>query len=352
MRISKIPLLVLVVAVLAGTTAFTAKQRSPSWERFDTGTDSRLRGLSAASADVVWAGGTDGTVWRTVDGGASWHQVTPAGSAGLQFRDVEAFDAEHAVVMTAGGGDDSRVYVTDDGGSSWTETFRSNEPAAFYDCMAFFDRSHGLALSDPVSGFFRIISTSDGGHSWQVLPTAGMPAALDGEFAFAASGSCLVTADRGADVAWFATGGGAESRIFRSTDRGLHWDVVATPMPAGPAAGIFSLAFRDPVHGLAVGGDFLNPLSAPDGALTSGDAGQSWQPANTQPGEYRSGSAWAPHSGRIALAVGPTGSDVSYDRGRTWTRFDSGSLDSVDCSPDGSCWGSGELGQIAKLHWG
>jgi photosystem II stability/assembly factor-like uncharacterized protein len=352
MRISKIPLLVLVVAVLAGTTAFTAKQRSPSWERFDIGTDSRLRGLSAVSADVVWAGGSDGTVWRTVDGGASWQQVTPAGSAGLQFRDVEAFDAEHAVVMTAGSGDDSRVYVTDDGGSSWTETFRSDEPAAFYDCMAFFDRSHGLALSDPVNGFFRIISTSDGGHSWQVLPTAGMPPALDGEFAFAASGTCLVTADRGADVAWFASGGGAETRVFRSTDHGLDWEVVATPMPSGPAAGIFSLAFRDPVHGIAVGGDFLNPLSAPDGALTSGDSGRSWQPAIAQPGEYRSGSAWVPHSGRIALAVGPTGSDVSYDRGRTWTRFDSSSLDSVDCAPDGSCWGSGELGQVAKLHWG
>lgn len=352
MRISKISLLVLVVTVLTGTSAFAATQRSPSWERFDTGTDSRLRGLSAVSADVAWAGGTDSTVWRTVDGGASWQQVAPAGSAGLEFRDVEAFDSEHAVVMAAGSGDASRVYITDDGGGSWTETFRSDQPTAFYDCMAFFDRSHGLALSDPVNGFFRIISTSDGGRSWQELPTAGMPAALDGEFAFAASGTCLVTADRGADVAWFASGGGAETRVFRSTDRGLHWDVVTTPMPSGPAAGIFSLAFRDPVHGIAVGGDFLNPLSAPDGALASRDSGQSWQPASAQPGEYRSGSAWVPHSGRTALAVGPTGSDVSYDRGRTWTRFDTGSLDSVDCAPDGSCWGSGELGQIAKLHWG
>src|SRR4029450_5507858 len=104
MRISKISLLVLVVTILTGTSAFAATQRSPSWERFDTGTDSRLRGLSAVSADVAWAGGTDSTVWRTVDGGASWQQVAPAGSAGLEFRDVEAFGADHGGGMTAGRG--------------------------------------------------------------------------------------------------------------------------------------------------------------------------------------------------------------------------------------------------------
>src|SRR4029434_6563932 len=207
----------------------------------------------------------------------------------LQFRDIEAFDRNNAVILSIPfpTATDSRVYVTSDAGAHWQLAFQNDDPNAFYDCMAFFDRRHGLALSDPVNGFFRIISTSDGGRRWQVLPTAGMPPALDGEFAFAASGTCLVTADRGADVAWFASGGGAETRVFRSTDRGFHWDVVPTPMPSGPAAGIFSLAFRDPVHGIAVGGDFLNPLSAPDGALASGDSGQSWQPARAQPGANR-----------------------------------------------------------------
>ena len=351
MKVSKISLLVLILAVMATTTAFTGRHRTPSWERFDTGTTSRLRGLDAVSAQVAWASGSGGTVLRTVDGGASWQQVGPAGITDLQFRDIEAFDARHAVIMSAGSGEESRVYTTSDSGQTWTETFRNDEPAAFYDCMAFFDRWHGLALSDPVGGKFRIISTSDGGASWDVLPSDGMPAALDGEFAFAASGTCLVTAAHGPDIAWFATGGGAETRVFRSRDHGLTWDVVATPMPSGPAAGIFSLAFRDAVHGIAVGGDFLNPLTAPDGALSTKTSGRSWQPADAQPGEYRSGSAWVPHTGQVALAVGPTGSDVTYDRGATWVRFDTSSLDSVDCAPDGACWGSGEQGQVAKLHW-
>ena len=75
----------------------------------------------------------------------------------------------------------------------WTETFRNTDPAAFYDCLAFFDDRHGLALSDPVDGKFRILATDDGGRSLagRCRPT-GMPAALAGEFAFAASGTCLV----------------------------------------------------------------------------------------------------------------------------------------------------------------
>ena len=61
---------------------------------------------------------------------------------------------------------------------------------------------------------------------------------------------------------------------------------------------------------------------------------------------YSWGGARAP---RTALAVGPTGSDVSYDAGRTWKRFDTGSFDAVDCTSDGACWASGEKGRVARL---
>jgi photosystem II stability/assembly factor-like uncharacterized protein len=328
-----------------------APQHVPSWAATgDTGVTSRLRGLSAVSADVAWASGSGGTVLRTVDGGSTWRQVGPPNTSDLQFRDIEAFDSKHAIILSIGEGEASRVYVTADGGGSWQETFRNTDPAAFYDCMAFFDQRHGLAMSDPVGGKFRILSTSDGGASWEVLPSDGMPAALDGEFAFAASGTCLVTAGFGND-AWFATGGSTSARVFHSRDRGRTWSVTDSPVPSGPTAGIYSLAFRDPWHGIAVGGDFLTPATAPDAAAITHDGGRTWTVATTVPGEYRSGSAWIPFSGK-AIAVGPTGSDISFDGGRTWTRFDTGSLDSVDCArfPLHACWASGENGRIVKLR--
>ena len=298
---------------------------------------------------MAWASGSAGTVLRTVDGGRNWASVGPPDTADLQFRDIEAFDARHAVALSIGEGEASRVYRTADGGRTWTETFRNDEPTAFYDCLAFFDHRRGLALSDPVNGAFRILSTVDGGRSWRVLPPDGMPPALAGEFAFAASGTCLVTAARGGHgSAWFATGGGATARVFRTTDAGRHWTATDTPVPSGPSAGIYSLAFRDPWHGVAVGGDFNTPTVAPDAAARSRDGGRTWVLAQTEPGEYRSGSAWL--AGHAVLAVGPTGSDLSTVGGRTWRRFDTGSFDSVDCAR-GACWASGENGRVARLHF-
>jgi hypothetical protein len=54
-------------------------------------------------------------------------------------------------------------------------------------------------------------------------------------------------------------------------------------------------------------------------------------------------------TGRDAVVVGPTGSDVSLDQGRSWSRFDVGSFDTVDCAGGHACWASGELGRAARL---
>ncbi|MFI5841343.1 WD40/YVTN/BNR-like repeat-containing protein [Catenuloplanes sp. NPDC051500] len=330
---------VLAVAVAMSTLGAPS---TPSWQLTETGSTARLRGLSVVSPQVVWASGSAGTVLRTTDAGRHWASVGPAGAETLQFRDIEAFDARRAVALSIGAGAESRVYRTADGGRSWTETFRNPDEAAFYDCLAFTDERHGLALSDPVDGAFRILSTSDGGRTWSVLP-ARMPAALEGEFAFAASGTCLVAGSAGRY--WFATGGGAAARVFSSTDFGRSWRVTETPVPSGPSAGIYSLAFREDGAGLAVGGDYLTPESAPGGAAVT--RGHRWATAAVPPGEYRSGAAWA---GSAALAVGPTGSSISRDGGRIWTEFDGGSFDAVDCARGPVCWASGEAGRVARLR--
>ncbi|MDO0938213.1 oxidoreductase [Streptomyces sp. DG2A-72] len=339
----------LAVLTCAGPTQ-AGEDRVPHWELKDSGTtDVRFRGLAAVSRDTAWLAGSAGTVLRTTDGGANWRNVSPPGAAELEFRDVEAFDARRAVVLAIGEGEASRVYRTEDGGATWTESFRNTDARAFYDCMTFFDRRHGLALSDPVDGKFRILSTSDGGRSWKVLPDTGMPAALDGEFGFAASGQCLVAA--GPKDVWLATGGGAHARVLHSADRGRTWTATDTPIPAGdPARGVFALAFRDRTHGLAVGGDYRPDQASPRAAARTADGGRSWQPAAQPPPAYRSGAVWLPYSRSAALAVGPTGTDLTTDAGRTWRTVDTGSYDTVDCTPDLGCWAAGEKGRVARLE--
>ncbi|MCP3800774.1 YCF48-related protein [Allokutzneria sp. A3M-2-11 16] len=328
--------------VLAPLPAVAAE--SP-WQLTPTNTEARFRGLSAVSDQVAWAGGSGGVVLRTVDGGRAWQRVDPPGATTLQFRDIHAFDDQRAVVLSIGEGADSRVYRTSDGGRSWQLAFQNAEPKAFYDCLTFFDSRNGIALSDPVGGKFRILSTSDSGRSWTVLPDKGMPPALAKEAAFAASGQCLVSSGR--RDAWFATGGGERSRVFHTADRGRTWQVSESPVAASESAGIFGMAFTGKRHGIAVGGDFANATGASTVALTS-DGGRTWQTGPNQLGGYRSGIAVRTSS---VLAVGPTGSDVSRDGGRTWTRLDEGSFDTVDCTPDGACWASGERGRIAKLRY-
>ncbi|MFC4465677.1 WD40/YVTN/BNR-like repeat-containing protein [Streptomyces xiangluensis] len=324
-------------------------RRSPHWELKDSGTDVRFRGLSAVSRNTAWLAGSRGTVLRTSDGGASWRNVSPPGAAELEFRDIEAFDGKRAVVLAIGEGEASRIFRTDDGGESWTESFRNTDARAFYDCVTFFDRRHGLAMSDPVDGKFRILSTSDGGRSWKVLPSDGMPAAQEGEAGFAASGQCLVGS--GPRDVWLATGGAARARVLHSSDRGLTWTATDTPVPAGdPARGVFALAFRDRKHGIAVGGDYRADQPSPQAAAVSGDAGRTWTPAAQPPPAYRSGVTWLPHSRSAALAVGPTGTDLTTDGGRTWRTLDTGSYDTVDCTPDLGCWASGEQGRVARLE--
>ena len=336
--------LIVVLAFLLPASA-AAHERKPRWKPVPTGSDQQYRGLDAVDERVAWVGGSAGEVLRTTDGGRTWKDVSPPDTAGLLFRDVEAQDERRASVMSIGDGDASRIYTTTDGGRSWRLAFVNDDPSAFYDCMDFYEGGRrGLALSDPVDGKFRIAATDDGGRSWHVLPDRGMPPAVEGEFAFAASGTCLVTSGRDA---WFASGGGA-ARVFRSHDGGFTWKVTAAPIPAAEAGGVFSLAFRNPREGVMVGGDFTAPDNGADASGFTRDGGRTWRGGGDLSG-YRSGVDWVPGARATLIAVGPTGSDVSFDGARSWTAFDTAPYDAVDCVR-GTCWASGPAGAVAVLR--
>jgi photosystem II stability/assembly factor-like uncharacterized protein len=337
----------------AGPTASV----TPSWRFTPTATTKRLVVVDVVNPNMVWAAGgsadgTDGVVVRTVDGGQSWRDVTPPGGDALDFRDVEAYDDDHAVVLAAGEGTASRIYRTADGGATWQLEFVNQEPAGFYDCMAFFDPQRGVAVSDPIDGKFRIISTQDGGDTWSIVPTAGMPPAIAGEFALA-TGTCMVT--MGPRDVWFgtATPAGFNARVFHSRDGGLTWDVATTPIPGDPAFGITSLSFRDRLNGLAVGGG-LPDFSAPSVVAVTTDGGETWSQGGSPP-SFRSSIAWLPNPDKQTAVtvgpVGPAGSDLSTDGGQTWSPIPLGSFEpiGVNCMPYVVCWAVGGNGIAAEL---
>src|ERR1700761_2526597 len=94
------------------------------WTLQNSGTESSLRGIHAVSAQIAWASGTDGTVLKTEDSGRHWTKCSiPPGADKLDFRGIQAFDANTAIVMSSGKGDLSRLYKTTDGCKTWKLLF-------------------------------------------------------------------------------------------------------------------------------------------------------------------------------------------------------------------------------------
>jgi photosystem II stability/assembly factor-like uncharacterized protein len=328
----------LAIAGLAFTVATTAQ---PGWTPQETGVTARLRGISAVSDTVAWASGTGGTVLRTTNGGETWASVNVQGAAELDFRDVDAFSDRVAYVLSIGNGEASRIYKTVDGGQSWTLQLANKDPDVFLDAMAFWSEDGGIAYSDSIHGAFVIFRTTDG-TTWERIPAASLPAALPGEGAYAASGTNVAIHG---DHVWIGT---TASRALHSPDRGRTWRVSQTPIATGEATGIFSIAFRDALRGMAVGGNYQKETEAVDNAAVTSDGGKTWRRSKGL-GGYRSAVAHRPGSKSTWVAVGPTGIDVTDDDGATWRPLEGAAGHAIAFSPSGHvAWVTGDKGWIAR----
>jgi photosystem II stability/assembly factor-like uncharacterized protein len=379
-----------VIAVFAFVclTAFLAAAQSTAhsgpWELEDSGSSAGLRGIHAVGGGVVWASGTGGTVLRSEDTGYLWQQcAVPSGAAKLDFRGIWAWDAQNVFVLSSGPGGQSRLYETTDGCSSWKLIFTNPDAASgskfpgFWDGILFIDRQHGLIYGDPALGSartnpveggyftFRLRVTHDGGMKWipAVDPETDSPGKdlqpLPGESLFAASNSAMAAKE---GWIWLGT---SRARVLRirqgSFEAGLcagagdpfsnscgipwiGWESAQTPLANGnDSSGVFSLAFRDQRHGIAVGGDYRRPAESAGTAAYTADGGEHWSAADKPPHGYRSAVAWDEKDGAW-ITVGSNGSDISYDDGKTWQWLDSGNWNALSLP-----WAVGPNGQIGKL---
>ncbi len=334
MRISLVLLLLTMLAV-------------PRWTVQTSGVTHRLRGVSAVNEQVAWASGAGSTVLRTTDGGQTWQKLNVTSDA-LDFRDIDAIDAQTAYVMSIGNGPLSRIYKTTDAGKTWNLQFKNEDEKAFLDAMSFWDANHGIAFGDSVDKQFYILTTADGGRTWTRVPTTNLPPAQENEGAFAASGTNIAVFGR--SHAWIGTGAAAKSRVLRTVDSGRTWQVADTPLASAPSAGIFSIAFRDAKHGVIAGGDYRKEQEAVDNLAVTSDGGITWTLVKGLSG-FRSVVAYVPGTKTPTLiALGPSGGDYSLDDGRTWSRIDGPGFDTFSFVRGKQIgWGAGAEGKIGKL---
>lgn len=344
------PILGLIIVTATAHAQFTMQTSN---------TTADLRGIHSVGNGVAWASGTSGTVLRTEDGGYVWQSCSiPPGAEKLDFRGIQAFDANTAIVMSSGPGDQSRLYKTTDGCHTWKLILTNPySPDGFFDAILFLDPQHGILFGDPspqnmktpveYADNFRIRVTANGGAAWgpvsatdwPIKPGRGLHASKN-ESAFAASNSSIASKS---GWFWFGTTTGrvAYRRLFEGRPSpflftvafcagavdplsgvcGLPWnDFENSQVPinhSAESAGIFSLCFQSATVGMAVGGDYTKPDDAHLTAAFTTDGGKIWQAAETPPHGYRSSVAYNERT-RTWITVGPNGTDISTDDGRNW----------------------------------
>jgi photosystem II stability/assembly factor-like uncharacterized protein len=320
-----------------------------SWKTLASGTDSNLRGISAAKIPstghiAIWASGAHGVILRSLDDGATWTRLSVPGQPDLDFRGIVAFSDTTAYLMSSGDGDKSRIYKTTNGGQSWEQLYTDINKSFFLDSIACLSEKICFALGDPINGKFLVIHTIDGQH-WIPLPPKNRPDALPKEGAFAASNSNLLVVSE--TELYFVTGGFA-ARVLHSTDAGKTWAASAVPVAADNASsGIFAITRSQENQLVAVGGDYANPTIALRTAAFSTDNANSWQSPAQQPTGYR--SAVSALNANEFLAVGPTGSDFSTDNAAQWKSFPAPPLNAIFALDANHVYAVGPHGLITQF---
>jgi photosystem II stability/assembly factor-like uncharacterized protein len=288
-----------------------------------------LRGIDSIGGGVAWASGAEGTILRTTDDGETWQRCAVPPQAGkLDFRGIQAFDANTAIVMSSGTGGLSRLYKTTDGCRTWKLVFKNPDKKGFWDAFQFNRPGFGTLIGDQVRGRFPVFFTADGGNKWQKFDP--IDAVQERQSIFAASNTALLV-DGNQSKFYFVTGGGKTKFIEVNPNFSaslvckdcLAISYANPPLAIGETAGGFSLASRPDGSNLvivAVGGDYKLPDQTTGTAASWIDdhrANFRWHASDKPPHGYRSAVAWyAPL--KTWIAAGPNGTDVSTDDGSHW----------------------------------
>lgn len=286
----------------------------------EKGRKTSLRGLSVVSEKVIWTSGSNGMVARSIDGGDHfiWKQVP--GYETRDFRDVEGFNAETAIIMAI---DTPAVILkTEDGGTTWKKVFEDKRPGMFLDAMAFRGNS-GYVVGDPINGKAYLATTTDAGNSWKEVEGPELSA---GEAFFASSGSNIVVpgnkrrrvgAEKKEILMPIFVSGGMQSRLFGTGSS------VLLPMLSGKtSSGANGLAMHpDGKSGVIFGGDFADIKKRDSSILLfSFSEGKILLKSPTQlPSGYKSHVVYL--NGQQLLACGTSGVDLSSDGGNSWKKI-------------------------------
>jgi photosystem II stability/assembly factor-like uncharacterized protein len=293
--------------------------------------------IDAVDENVCWAvaakhPGTEPFLGfiKTTNGGENWICDTILTAEGM-FNTICALDASTAYVSIKNTNVPGKIYKTIDGGNNWVEqnalfTVLNDAPRFIH----FFDADNGVAIGVKQANYFEIFTTSDAGNNWNKVSESLMPALFMDEDIF-----CDNYASAGNSI-WFLT---SESRIFKSTDKGLSWTSLNSPQSF--SGGNPNIAFEDENIGLLIAD--VNKL------WRTFNGGFDWTALPYTEDFSLRYIFYVPGSTASYLFSSAWGSMYTLDCGNTYTIVDSSAHLNIDFSTPTAGWANGiSFGVILK----
>lgn len=241
-------------------------------------------------------------------------EIEVSDSLKYEFRSI-AVTTNHIFILSIG--NPAKLFKVSKDLKTIKEVYHENNEKVFYDSMLFWNDTNGIAVGDPTTNCLSIIQTHDAGNTWIKTNASIIPTSAVGEAAFAASNTNITSKGK---MTWIVSGG-TKARVFKSSDFGLHWNVIDTPILQGAqTTGIFTADFYNERQGYIAGGDYEKPNHNSQNKALTFDGGDTWKIVSDNEGiGYTSCVQFVPKSnGKKLIAVGGNGVYYSNDKGATW----------------------------------
>jgi photosystem II stability/assembly factor-like uncharacterized protein len=319
--------------------------QTPQVEVLTSGTKTSIRGLSVVNDNVIWVSGSSGMVGKSSNGGKNWKWMTVKGFEKTEFRDIEAFDANTAIIM--GIAEPAYILKTKDGGETWKVVFENKTKGMFLDAMDFLNNGQGMVVGDPVGNKVFLAETDDGGDTWKEWKEK-LPVADSGEAFFAASGTNIRLFN---DKQFFLVSGGTKSRLI-TNDNIFDIPIIQGQETTGAnSIDVYDLEKKKgSKRMIVVGGDFKADSSSEKNCFFTVDGGKTWKAPTVPPHGYRSCVEYL--SKVDLLTCGLNGVDYSANGGKTWQWISKEGFNVCRIAKLGtSIYLAGNNGKIGKIVW-
>ncbi len=352
----------LATGVWPSPNLYVSRDAGQTWSSVPDQEAALVIGIDPERLSTVYAGSNAGEIWKSMDAGANWQQVSTLPASGYPL--ALAFNSNAIYALTS-----DNLYKSLDGAASWT----TSQPPLGVPSAIGAGSAAGVVYA-AVAG--SVCRSADSAATWtclRAIPAYGVSRILEVPGSSPATPPILLSStggvflSRDAGATWTSAGeglhgfqtalgcdtagslvlAGTDTQVFRSHDRGDTW--------TGSAAGLKSIWIDaialDPQNPSIVWAGGIGNYGSGPGLFRSTDGGNSWSPAGGPQGP----------AGVSALVIDPDHPSTMYagwsavfrtdDGGQNWTHSapdPSGGLNFLALDPTSSSrvWASGGSGLL------